>query len=833
MGNMAPAPTSRNVHDGVHTVGSDDLAARIADPAFASIVGVITRVCDVDFAAIVLAGEDSPLVLEQSGPVLSETNQLVTASVEAVGSSQRLLEIPNLQSHTQLATALGVMEEPGPHFFAAQPVSTRGTTVGAICLISQTVKTLSRAQRETLQELAGVVSALLEHSHRAPSGERSHEEAQYAAEQARAAVETQIDQFATALEYMSQGLCMFDGDERLVVSNERYASMYGLSTDLLKPGVDFRKILDQRIKNNAIAGNDPERYIEERIASVRESTRSRKIQHMSDGRVLAISHAPLPGGGWVATHEDISELAKAQSMNQRLARIFEDAINEIYVFDAETFKFIQVNKSACTNLGYPLEELHDLTPVDLKPDHTLETFEALVAPLRSGEQPHVQFETVHQRKDGTLYNVRVTLQQLNTQNQKVFTAIVEDITEHNEVLRDLKQSKELFSRAFHANPIPYTISGPDGVIYDINDAWVKMMGYAREEAIGNSAYTLGLWADVDDRINFVSLLEKNRIVEKYETQYRTKNGELRDVLVSGQWVDVRGKPRMFNISHDVTERKAAERRLLEDRDMLQEMVKEATADLETKAQELEAALNKQKELNELQRQFVSMASHEFRTPLAIIDATAQRLKKRADRMSSDDALSRIDKIRHAVARMTQLMESTLTAARLEDGRIAVDIRPCAIERIIHEACARHQEIAKNHVISCDTAGLPELIRADASALEQILTNLLSNAVKYAPEAPDVGVDAYCDLGDIVIEVTDHGIGIDVDDLPNMFSRFFRAKTSAGIAGTGIGLNLVKTLAEMHGGSVSVESAKGVGSKFSVRLPIDGPATPDQSQNAAA
>ena len=249
--------------------------------------------------------------------------------------------------------------------------------------------------------------------------------------------------------------------------------------------------------------------------------------------------------------------------------------------------------------------------------------------------------------------------------------------------------------------------------------------------------------------------------------------------------------------------------------------------------ELEAALNKQKELNELQRQFVSMASHEFRTPLAIIDATAQRLKKRADRMSSDDALSRIDKIRHAVARMTQLMESTLTAARLEDGRVAVDIRPCPIERIIHEACARHQDIAKNHVISCDTAGLPELIRADANALEQILTNLLSNAVKYAPQSPNVGVDAYCDHGDIVIEVTDHGIGIDADDLPNMFNRFFRAKTSAGIAGTGIGLNLVKTLAEMHGGTVAVASTKGVGSKFSVRLPIDGPATPDQSRDAAA
>ena len=155
-----------------------------------------------------------------------------------------------------------------------------------------------------------------------------------------------------------------------------------------------------------------------------------------------------PGGGWVATHEDISELAKAQSMNQRLARIVEDAINEIYVFDAETLRFTQVNKSACTNLGYSLEELQELTPLDIKPDHTRETFEAIVSALRTGEKAHVQFETVHKRKDGSLYNVRVTLQQLHSQNQRVFTEFIEDITEHNEVLRDLKQSKELFSRAF-------------------------------------------------------------------------------------------------------------------------------------------------------------------------------------------------------------------------------------------------------------------------------------------------------------------------------------------------------------------------------------------------
>ncbi|MDA7948729.1 MAG: PAS domain S-box protein [Hyphomicrobiaceae bacterium] len=802
--------------------------------ALASIVKSVVRVCAVDFAVIALAGRDGPSILAQNGAAPSATDQLLNSCIDTVVRSRTGLEIDDIQNHPQLAAALSNTAHFGARFCAARPLLTPdGHAVGALCLIDQQDRVLSDAQHELLDDMTRTASALLEQKQAMAAARSALDKAQYAAEMANEAAETQNTHFSIALKYMSQGLCMFDGDERLVVSNDRYAEMYGLSPDLMKPGVSFRKILDYRISNNAITGDDPEQYIAERVAAVRENTRSTKIQLMSDGRVLAISHAPLPGGGWVATHEDISELAKAEAMNQRLARIVEDAINEIYVFDAETLKFLQVNKSACNNLGYSLDELRNLTPIDIKPEHTRESFEDVISPLRRGDTSHALFETVHERKDGSFYNVRVTLQLIESQNQQVLTAIIEDVTERNEVLHDLKQNKELFSRAFHANPLPYTISGPDGAIYDINDAWMKMMGYSREEAVGNSAYKLGLWADAEDRAKFVSLLEKNRTVDNYETQYRTKTGELRDVLVSGEWVDVRGKPRMFNISHDVTEHKETERRLLEDRDMLKEMVREATADLEAKAQELAAALAKEKELNELQRQFVSMASHEFRTPLAIIDATAQRLKKRADSMSSDDAINRIEKIRQAVARMTQLMESTLTAARLEDGRVAVDIKPCAIEQIVLDVCSRHQDIAKNHVISCEMSNLPETIKADARALEQILTNLLSNAIKYSPESPDVRVNAYRSGKNVVIKVADQGVGIDEEDLPNMFGRFFRAKTSTGIAGTGIGLNLVKTLADMHGGSVSVESTKGVGSTFIVILPIDGVAAPDKPQDTAA
>jgi signal transduction histidine kinase len=140
---------------------------------------------------------------------------------------------------------------------------------------------------------------------------------------------------------------------------------------------------------------------------------------------------------------------------------------------------------------------------------------------------------------------------------------------------------------------------------------------------------------------------------------------------------------------------------------------------------------------------------------------------------------------------------------------------------------------QTHIITCKLVDLPVTIQADSGALEQVFTNLLSNAVKYAPDAPEIDVVARGEGGEVVISVRDRGLGIDEEDLPQMFERFFRAKTSTGIVGTGIGLNLVKNLVEMHGGSVAIESKKGEGSTLTVRLPVDGPEETEELDSQAA
>ncbi len=268
----------------------------------------------------------------------------------------------------------------------------------------------------------------------------------------------------------------------------------------------------------------------------------------------------------------------------------------------------------------------------------------------------------------------------------------------------------------------------------------------------------------------------------------------------------------------------------ERRSMLSEAKKQAeneTAKLSAQVrkayEDLRQALTKERELNALQRQFISMASHEFRTPLAIIDGAAQRLERRAEKFdNSVEITKRAVKIRGAVERMTRVMESTLTAASLDIGRLSINVESCDMAQQLDEACQRQMELTSSHNISCDVSDLPATIQADPGSLEQIFSNLLSNAVKYSPNAPQIDVRAYTEGDEVVLSVCDCGLGIDEEDLPRVFERFFRARTATGIAGSGIGLNLIKILIELHDGSITLESTINKGSTFTVRLPIDGP-----------
>jgi len=238
------------------------------------------------------------------------------------------------------------------------------------------------------------------------------------------------------------------------------------------------------------------------------------------------------------------------------------------------------------------------------------------------------------------------------------------------------------------------------------------------------------------------------------------------------------------------------------------------------AEYVQVSLDKERELSGLQRQFVSMVSHEFRTPLAVIDGNAQRLLRRIDRIGSDRLREGLSKVRKAVVNLTDLMESVLNAAKLEEGRVEYRPEVCDLHSLLSEVCASYAEINGNHKLIVEIDQLPRRMMADRRLLRQVFSNLLSNAIKYAPNATTVWVTSeLCGDRELTISVRDEGLGIPPEELEKLFDRFFRASTSTGIAGSGIGLHLVKHFVDLHNGTVEVESTVNVGTTFCIRLPV--------------
>jgi PAS domain S-box-containing protein len=234
---------------------------------------------------------------------------------------------------------------------------------------------------------------------------------------------------------------------------------------------------------------------------------------------------------------------------------------------------------------------------------------------------------------------------------------------------------------------------------------------------------------------------------------------------------------------------------------------------------LQSALEQEQSLRELYRGFVSMVSHQFRTPLAIIDSSAQRMMRRGASMTVDEIQARTEKIRSSSTRMAKLIDGILNAALLEAGRINFSPVHCDLERLIREICERQRELTPLRHFNLALDGLPKAAFCDPVLMEQAVGNLISNAAKYSPESQPIDVTAQCDNEKLAIIVRDRGVGVPRDEVSRLFERFFRARTAAGIQGTGIGLHVAHQIARMHGGDISVETEEGSGAAFTLQLPF--------------
>jgi len=245
---------------------------------------------------------------------------------------------------------------------------------------------------------------------------------------------------------------------------------------------------------------------------------------------------------------------------------------------------------------------------------------------------------------------------------------------------------------------------------------------------------------------------------------------------------------------------------------------EKTNVLKSKSENLIKALDKEKSINQLQAEFVSLVSHEFKTPLAIIK-TSMDVLKRVGFNNEEVFKDQVHKVDKAILRMTKLIESTLNLSRLESGKL--DFKPVefCIEDVLLEVIERHQDLDPKASFELSIDAGKKQFNGDKDLIDQVFTNLISNAIKYSKEDPKIKIS--CQIVDqhFEISVADSGIGMSQSDLKKLFGKFFRSSNTVGIAGTGIGLYLVKQFVELHHGEIKVESEEGVGTKFVIYLPL--------------
>ncbi len=233
--------------------------------------------------------------------------------------------------------------------------------------------------------------------------------------------------------------------------------------------------------------------------------------------------------------------------------------------------------------------------------------------------------------------------------------------------------------------------------------------------------------------------------------------------------------------------------------------------------ELRSALEKEKELNELKSRFVSMASHEFRTPLSAILSSTYLLSRYTDGDSQPQRDKHIQRIVSSVSSLTEILNDFLSVGKIEEGNIFPKFAQYSIVKQMNDVIQEVQHLLKKEQHINYTPSGNNLVYLDQSMMKHIVTNLLSNAIKFSPENSTIDLNTYNSDQELVLTVTDKGIGIPKEDQDSLFKRFFRSSNVTNIQGTGLGLHIVKKYAELMNGSVTCESDLGKGTKFTIKL----------------
>ncbi len=383
-----------------------------------------------------------------------------------------------------------------------------------------------------------------------------------------------------------------------------------------------------------------------------------------------------------------------------------------------------------------------------------------------------------------------------------------------------------------------------GTIILVNPSACRMFDYKEEELIGQPIEIL---IPAQYRHKHVKLRDgfyadpKNRVMGHGRDLHGSrKGGDNFPVEVSLSTYLQDDKRYVIAFIIDITHRKKIEQNMLEQQRQLEEVTNEMrklNADLEAKVEErtvilkealqrleqsqgeLHEALDKERQLNEIKSRFVSMASHEFRTPLSTVLSSASLLSKYTKTDEQDKRTRHVEKIKASVKHLNDLLEDFLSLGRLDEGKVSTNCQDFNLHELIQDTVDEMQGLAKkdqqiNYVHSGN-----EIIDSDKKLVKNVLINLISNAIKFSEEGKEITVSSQVVDDKAIISVKDEGIGISEEDREHLFSSFFRGKNAINIQGTGLGLHIVKRYLDLLGGDADLGSEIGKGTIITFTIPV--------------
>ena len=383
----------------------------------------------------------------------------------------------------------------------------------------------------------------------------------------------------------------------------------------------------------------------------------------------------------------------------------------------------------------------------------------------------------------------------------------------------------------------------NGNIILINPAGQRMFGYTADEIIGKPVEAL---LPHKIRGHHTKLREdfyhhpQNRVMGHGRDLYGRRKDNT-DIPVEVSLSFYTRNEELFVIAFivDITHRKKIENNMLRQQKELENMtndmrrlnaeleakveqrtliLKEALQKLEESQQELSEALDKEKQLNEIKSSFVSLASHEFRTPLSTVLSSAALITKYTQNEDQDKRERHVNRIKDSVKHLNNLLEDFLSLGKLEEGKIEGKPEPFEINEFLEEVKEELNAIIKpGQQIQIENINTG-LFVTDKRLLKNILINLLSNAIKFSGENASIQISAIQTHEKLILSVTDQGIGISEEDQQNLFTSFFRGKNAINIQGTGLGLHIVKRYLDLIHGDIKLNSKLEAGTSVIVELP---------------